>query len=141
MVVGDYVYINHFCFIDGTYGLNIGEGCQIGYSASISTHSSHIAIRLYGKKYGGGNMVAYNKGSVEIGSYTFIGPNSIVMPGSQIGKGSLITAFSYVKGEFPDFAIISGNPAKVVGDTRKMDERHLQKHPELREFYDEWAKP
>jgi acetyltransferase-like isoleucine patch superfamily enzyme len=62
------------------------------------------------------------------------------MPKTNIGKGSLVGAYSYVKGDYPDFAIITGNPGRVVGDTRKMDERLLIQYPELKTSYDAWAK-
>ena len=62
------------------------------------------------------------------------------MPSTEIGKGSLVSAYSLLKGTYPDFAIISGNPAIVVGDTREADEALLEKHPELRKMYDKWAK-
>jgi acetyltransferase-like isoleucine patch superfamily enzyme len=62
------------------------------------------------------------------------------MPGTKIGKGSIVAAYSYVRGEFPDFSIIAGNPAQVVGDTRTKDNILLNQHPELQAFYDEWAK-
>jgi acetyltransferase-like isoleucine patch superfamily enzyme len=84
-------------------------------------------------------MKGYIRGSVDIGAYTFIGPHAIIMPDTTIGKGSIVAAFSYVKGNFPDFSIIAGNPAKVVGDTRKIDEQYLKEHPELNEYYTEWA--
>jgi acetyltransferase-like isoleucine patch superfamily enzyme len=84
-------------------------------------------------------MIGYVKGSVLIGKYSFVGPHSVIMPGTSIGKGSIISAFSYVKGTFPDFSIIAGNPAKVIGDTRNMDESFLQEHPELRNFYEAWS--
>jgi acetyltransferase-like isoleucine patch superfamily enzyme len=61
------------------------------------------------------------------------------MPGAKIGKGCIVSAYSMVKGDFPDFSIISGNPAKVIGDTREMDEPYLREHPELIQFYSEWA--
>lgn len=137
--MGNHVYIAQNCFIDGSNGLEIGEGCQICSFTSIVTHSSHISIRLYGRHYQGADMVAYNKGKVSIGDYTFIGPNSTIMPETRIGKGSIVAAYSYLKGDFPDFSIIAGNPAKIVGDTREIDEPFLLKHPELREFYNEWA--
>ena len=137
--IEDNVFINHYCFIDGSNGLSIGEGCQICSWVSLLTHSSHISIRLYGRHYNGADMKGYIKGNVEIGAYTFVGPHAIVMPNSKIGKGSIITAFSYVKGEFPPFSIISGNPAKVIGDTRKIDKPYLEKYPELNDYYQEWA--
>lgn len=139
LTIGDHVFIGHFNFLDASNGLTIGEGCQVTNYISILTHSSHISIRLYGKAYAGADMAGYIKGTVVIGAYTFIGPHCVVMPGTKIGKGCIISAYSYVKGEFPDFSIIGGNPAKVVGDTRKLDERFLKQHPELQAHYNEWA--
>jgi acetyltransferase-like isoleucine patch superfamily enzyme len=138
--IGDNVFIGHFNFIDASNGISIEEGCQITNYVSIITHSSHISIRLYGKHYAGSKMKGYVKGSVFIGKYTFVGPHSVIMPGTIIGKGSIVSAYSLVKGEFPDFSIIAGNPAKVIGDTRKIDERYFIENPELKTFYEEWAK-
>jgi carbonic anhydrase/acetyltransferase-like protein (isoleucine patch superfamily) len=38
-------------------------------------------------------------------------------------------------GEFPDYAMIAGNPAKIVGTTKKIDMVLLEKYPELRKSY------
>lgn len=140
LTIEDNVFINHYCFIDGSNGLTISEGCQICSWVSLLTHSSHISIRLYGKHYKGADMKGYVKGSVAIGAYTFIGPHAIVMPGTKIGKGSIVAAYSYVKGEFPPFSIIAGNPAKLIGDTRNTDKNYLDKDNELNDYYQEWAK-
>jgi acetyltransferase-like isoleucine patch superfamily enzyme len=137
--IEDNVFIGHFNFIDASNGIKIGEGCQITNYISIITHSSHISIRLYGKSYNTvKDMKGYVKGSVEIGKYTFIGPHSLIMPGTKIGKGCVVSAFSYVKGNFPEYSIIAGNPAKVIGDTRKLDEPFLNENPELMQYYNEW---
>lgn len=134
------VFIGHFNFLEASNGIEIEEGAQITNYCSITTHSSHNSIRLYGAKYKDHkDLVAYVKGSVFIGKYTFVGPHSVIMPKTRIGKGSLVSAYSYVQGEFPDFSIISGNPAKVIGSTKKMDERILKQNPELKPFYEAWA--
>lgn len=138
--LGDNVFIWHHTILDGSNGIIIEEGCQIGAWNGIFTHSSHISIRLYGKEYKGADMKGYVRGSVHIGKYTFVGPHSVIMPRTKIGKGSIVAAYSMVKGEFPDFSIIAGNPAKVIGDTRKVDESFLRENPELQKYYDEWAK-
>ena len=140
LIIGDNVFIGHHNYIEASNGVTIGEGCQITNFISITSHSSHIAIRLYGKKYiSFSNHKGYVKGSVLIGNYTFIGPHCVIMPETDIGKGSLVAAYSYVEGKFPDFSIIKGNPASVVGDTRKIDSSFLDLHNELRPFYEEWA--
>ena len=135
------VYIGHFNRLDASNGIEIDEGVQIASYSSIVTHSSHRSIRLYGDKYlDFKDHIAYIKGSVYIGKYTFIGPHSMIMPNTNIGKGCLISAYSFVQGDFPDFSIIAGNPAKVVGDTRDSDKKILEKNPELIPFYETWAK-
>jgi acetyltransferase-like isoleucine patch superfamily enzyme len=141
LTLGDNVYIGHYNYIEASNGVTIGEGCQLASFISITSHSSHNSIRLYGKEYikHNGKHHGYIKGCVEIGKYTFIGPNSTIMPNTKIGKGSLIAAHSYVKGEFPEFAIIAGNPAVLVGDTRTKDNEMLAMYPELKSYYDEWA--
>jgi acetyltransferase-like isoleucine patch superfamily enzyme len=70
-----------------------------------------------------------------IGPYCFIGANSIVMPGSRLGRGVLVRAFSYVDGEFPDYAILGGQPARVVGDVRDGDAAWIERHPEAAATY------
>lgn len=44
----------------------------------------------------------------------FIGANCIILPGTNIGKNTIIGAGSVVKGNIPDNAVVIGNPAKVV---------------------------
>ncbi len=138
--LADNIFIGHYNFIEASNQISISEGCQITNYVSIISHSSHISIRLYGKHYTQHKEhIAYVRGAVSIGAYSFIGPHSTIMPGTSIGKGSIVSAYSLVKGTFPDFAIIGGNPAVVIGDTRDMDKQYLQDNPSLRDFYNEWV--
>lgn len=135
------VFIGHFNFIEASNGIQIDEGVQLTNYISVLTHSSHISIRLYGKEYvSQQNLIGYKKGSVHIGAYSFVGPHTTILPGTNIGKGSIVSSYSSVKGDFPDFAIIAGNPAVVVGDTRTLDEPFLTEHPELKNYYNNWSK-
>lgn len=45
-----------------------------------------------------------------------------------------------MKDDFPDFSIIAGNPAKIIGDTRKLDAQYLEDYLKLKELYYEWNK-
>lgn len=130
------VYIGHYNFLEASNGIQIDEGCQITSFVSITSHSSHRSIRLYGSKFSEiQDHLAYEKGRIHIGAYTFVGPFSVIMPNCKIGKGCVIAAHSYVKGVFPDYSIIAGNPAKVIGDVREKDNEWLEKHPELQQYY------
>ena len=55
---------------------------------------------------------------VEIGDYVFIGPRAIILPGVKIGKGAVIGAGAVVTKDVPDFAIVGGVPAKVIGERK-----------------------
>jgi acetyltransferase-like isoleucine patch superfamily enzyme len=140
--IADNVFIWHYTILDGTGGLEIGEGSQIGAWVGIFTHSSHIAIRIYGKHYQ--KVPEYEKrgyqvAAVRIGKYVFIGAGAKILPGVIVGDGSLISAGSVVYRDVKKFEIVAGNPAKVVGDTRMLDEEYL-KDPQLNVWYEEWQK-
>ncbi len=136
LVIEDNVFVGHFSVLDATFGLTIEEGCQIGFFTGIFTHSSHDAIRLYGKAYMDVvEKVAYHTAPVHIGAYTFIGAHATISPGTVLGKGCIVSAYSLVSGTFPDFSIISGNPAKVVGSVQEKDRRLLARYPQLQASY------
>jgi acetyltransferase-like isoleucine patch superfamily enzyme len=124
----------------------LGEGVQITSHVSIVTHSSHRAMRLLGKSF-----VAWPAdretarpgwiaGPVHIGAWSFIGPHSLIEANTRLGRGTIVCAGSVVRGEFADFAVLDGRPARVVGDSRVADEKLLARQPELRAHYDAWAR-
>lgn len=141
VTVGNNVVVFHFTYIDGFNKVNIADGVAIGAYTAVLTHSAHNSLRLYGAhytKHHGSDARGLISAPVSIGAYTFIGPHCVVMPGTVIGKGCMVSAYSLISGEIPDFAIVKGNPAVVIGDTRKVDEAFLKRYPELSQFY--WNK-
>lgn len=140
--IADNVFVWHYTILDGTGRLEIGEGSQIGAWVGIFTHSSHIAIRIYGHHYQEvpeSEKQGYPINSVKIGKYVFVGAGSMILPGVTIGDGSIVSAGSIVEKNINDFEIVSGNPAEVIGDTRRLD-KHYLKDPELMIWYNEWQK-
>jgi len=145
LVVGEDVAIGPFNFIDASGGIVLGEGVQVSSHVAIVTHAQHRSQRLLGPAYSTWPMApsaqrpGWIAGPVHIGAYTFVGPHSLIEANTRIGRGSLVCAGSFVRGEYPEFAILEGRPARVVGDTRRSDERLLVRHPELRVLYEAWA--
>lgn len=140
LILHENVFIGQYNFIESSNGIEIGEGCQITNFISVLTHSSHDTIRLYGKEYQNhSDLKAYLKGPVKIGKYSFIGPHVTIMPNTKIGKGSIVSAYSLVQGDYPDFSVISGNPATVIGSTKDRDSKWLKENPDLERYYQSWA--
>ena len=145
LALADHVYIGPFNFIEASGGITIEEGVQITSHCSIVSHSSHRSQRLLGRQFVHVSMQVADRpgwiaGPVHIGAYSFVGPHSLIEANTRLGRGTVVCAGSFVRGEYPDFALLEGRPARVVGDTRHADERLLQRHPELRAHYEAWAK-
>jgi acetyltransferase-like isoleucine patch superfamily enzyme len=51
---------------------------------------------------------------IHIGSWSFVWINAVILPGVTIGKGAVIGASSVVVSDIPDYAVATGNPAKVI---------------------------
>lgn len=137
VAIADNVWIWHHSIVDGSNGVTIEEGVQIGGWVGIFSHGSQVSVRLLGRAYidlPRDERPGYTRGSVWIGAYSFIGAGAMILPGTRLGKGSLVSAGAVVSGTFPEFSLIKGNPAKRIGDVRALDKKFL-KDPTVQQTY------
>lgn len=137
--IKDSVWVGYNCHLDGIGGITIQEGVNIASHTCIYTHSSQNSIRLLGKNFieiPAEERIGYILEPVKIDEYTFIGTSCVILPGTTIGKGCIIGAGSVVKGDFPDYSIVVGNPAKIVGDTRVVDKDLFLSGVDFKHYYD-----
>ncbi len=69
------------------------------------------------------------EGAVTIGHHVFVGLNCCILPGVSIGCGAIINSGSVVTSDVPDFAIVGGNPARIMG-YRVPREKRVPKKPD-----------
>lgn len=50
----------------------------------------------------------------EIGENSFIGYGAVIQAGTILGRQTIVGANAMVKGEYPDYCVIAGNPARIV---------------------------
>jgi acetyltransferase-like isoleucine patch superfamily enzyme len=72
----------------------------------------------------------------KIGRYTFVGGGSYIMPGVTVGKGCVIGVNSVVTHDVPDYSIVIGSPARIVGTTKYVDKKYLDDFSVKQTYYD-----
>ena len=102
------------CSITALRRVTIGSRILIGSGVLITDNDAH-AINPEGRIYS--NDIA--TGPVEIGDDVFLGARAIILKGVHIGDGAVVGAGAVVTKNVPPFAIVAGNPARIIGDTRK----------------------
>ena len=50
----------------------------------------------------------------KIGDFCFIGYGAVIKAGTVLGKQCIVGSNSVLKGTFPDYSVIAGNPAKII---------------------------
>jgi virginiamycin A acetyltransferase len=59
-------------------------------------------------------MSAPSRGDTVIGNDVWLGYQALVLPGVTIGHGAVVAAASVVASDVPPYAIVGGNPARVI---------------------------
>ncbi len=68
-------------------------------------------------------MGAPSRGDTTVGHDVWLGYQALVLPGVNIGHGAIVAAASVVAGDVPPYAIVAGNPARVI--RRRFDDEEV----------------
>jgi virginiamycin A acetyltransferase len=113
----------HFDFIGDK--LRIGKFCAIGARTTfIMNGGNHRAsgfstypFAVFGDAWRGkftGELTFPDKGDTVVENDVWTGYDSLIMPGVRIGNGAVVATRAVVTADVPDYAIVAGNPARVV---------------------------
>lgn len=101
--------------------VTVGDYCRIASKVHISS-CNDLGKEPMRFDDGHGHLKVEDEKPIEIGHHTLIIANSCVSKGVKIGNYALIKLGSVVTEDVPDYAIVEGNPAKVVGYREKKSE-------------------
>jgi acetyltransferase-like isoleucine patch superfamily enzyme len=104
VTVGDFSILNG-CVIVTNGSVEIG-------SCALVAHEVTIAGRPFAAPPG---EHAQPDPPIVIGDDAWIGVRATVLGGAVIGRGAIIGAATLVDSAVPDYAIVAGNPARIVG--------------------------
>lgn len=105
LTIGKRTVINKNFILDNRLGIDIGEDVSIAHDVSIYTLGHDINCDIFSVK----------GAPVKVHDHAVIFAGAMIMPGVNIGRGAVIYPGAVVTKSVEDFAIVAGNPAKVVG--------------------------
>lgn len=101
---GSKLYVGSYCSIAPNVSFLLGGEHQL---QSISTYPFKVVS--FGQKH-----EALNKGNIVIKDDVWIGYGAIICSGVTIGQGAVIAAGAVVTKDVEPYAIVGGNPAKLI---------------------------
>lgn len=106
------------CYIQGIGKVRMGDYTQVAQNVGIVS-MNHDLFDL--RKHDDGK----NSG-VKIGSYCWLGMNSVVLPGVELGDFTIVGAGSVVTSSFEEgYCVVAGNPAKLI---KRLDPNKCVRH-------------
>jgi virginiamycin A acetyltransferase len=145
--VGDYTYYDDpddalafertaFLYAYGPERLIIGRYCALASGVRFvmpgANHAdlgpSTFPFGIFGEPWAERTMDlvmgAASRGDTVVGHDVWFGYRALVMPGVTIGHGAVIAAGSVVTNDVPPYAIVGGNPGRVV--RRRYDDAEVE---------------
>lgn len=115
------------------YLIKIGDHVELTHGVKLITHDGSVWTLREKEQYKNVDFMA----PIVIGNNTFVGMNSLILPGTTIGNNVIIGAGSVVKGTIPDNTVYAGVPARFI---KTIDEFEKLKKDKLLETKDMSAK-
>lgn len=111
--IGNYSGIGVDCVVGRAI---IGDDVMMGPNV-VFISENHDISRLDAPMQCQGSLPAE---PIRIGDDVWVGVRAIILPGRKIGNGAVIGAGAVVTKDVPPYAIVGGNPARIIG-SRKVD--------------------
>jgi len=100
------VIFKNGCYVQGGGKLIVGKYVIFATNIGVITANHKLT-----------NQNEHDKGFVEIGDYSWVGMNSVILPNVVLGPRTVVAAGTVVTKSFPEgFCVIGGNPAKKIKD-------------------------
>lgn len=113
LVIGDHTDISHeTSFVVGRE-IVIGRHVQIAGGVAFKDSGGHPAdpaLRRSGAPPDDSDVKP-----ILVHDNVWIGSGALILPGSEIGEGSIVAARAVVSGTVPPYTVVAGNPARKVG--------------------------
>lgn len=99
--IGDYAFLAHEVVLADSFAAVPSNGLVLATAGQTPAKPGEVAIA--------------------VGRNSWVGARAILLRGARIGEGAIVGAGTLVDFEVPPFAIVAGNPARVVAMAQRSD--------------------
>jgi acetyltransferase-like isoleucine patch superfamily enzyme len=114
LILGDDSYLGPQSLINADRDVRLGSSSALGPRAVVFTHASYLP---YDQGYWA------QLAEVTLGNRVWCAAGVFLQPGVEIGDDSFVNARSVVGGKIPAGSLVRGNPARVIGELRRLRRR------------------
>jgi acetyltransferase-like isoleucine patch superfamily enzyme len=115
--IGSRVHVASNVIIGARESVIIGDFAAVAAGAKIYANSE---VPLPGLHMSGPMVPEEHKSfrskRIELGKDSVVGANAVLLPGANLGEGSIVGALSFLSKTVPDWEIWAGAPAKKIAD-------------------------
>lgn len=143
IAIGGFTYGAPLVFRHPGHKLTIGRFCSVAQEVTIHLGGNHRTDRMstyqfvaFPRDWPEANYLpvdevyGFSKGDVTIGNDVWIGYGATILSGVTIGDGAVIAAEAVVTRNVEPYAIVAGNPARLV--RKRFDEDTIRRLLEIR---------
>lgn len=117
--IGDNSVIGSNCYVG--WGTRMGKGCRLNHGTFLPNHSIVGDNVFFGPnvtctddRYPRAGNIDYVPQPPTFKDGCSIGANSTILPGITIGAHAMIGAGCVVTTDVPDYAVVVGNPSRII---------------------------
>lgn len=115
IAIGKNVFINmDFLVIDDYKGGMVAIEDEVAIAPRVTL----VPVSYPNQSFINQGNLFYKEGIIYIRNGAWIGTGVVILPGITIGVGAIVGAQSLVTRDVPDYCIVGGVPAKIIGDVR-----------------------
>lgn len=120
--IGNGTMVGDDCHLTASHNIIIEENVLFGKKVTV-TDNFHGSICRDEMLNNPMNRPLYSKGGICIKRNVWIGDKATILPGVTIGEGSIIGANSVVTKDVPRMCVAVGNPARIIKDFSKDEDK------------------
>lgn len=108
--VGHKSVVNNQVYFDSSYGITIGNGCDIGFKSCLITSTHTLESDFQNDRPLDESLC----GPIVIEDFVWVGANVTILPGVTVKHGAVIGACSLVTKDVEENSVVVGIPAQKV---------------------------